>query len=83
MLVATRCRIGLPADLAVVVGATFHRDAAGRLLGADDARELIAKAEMDRPCAKMTRERCGTPGARMGGGVSRDVNEISRLRKHK
>ena len=38
------------------VGATFHRDAAGRLLGADDARELIAKAEMDRPCAKMPRE---------------------------
>jgi len=45
LLVAARCRIGLPADLADVVGATFQRDPADRLLGADDARELVAKAE--------------------------------------
>jgi hypothetical protein len=43
--VAPRRRIQLPADLAIVVGATFQRDPADRLLGADDARELVAKAE--------------------------------------
>jgi organic hydroperoxide reductase OsmC/OhrA len=56
LLVATRRRIGLPADLAVVVGATFQRDPADRLLGADEARELVAKAEEICRCAKMTRE---------------------------